>query len=145
MIFDDHDMIDDWNISRVVGARHPPASRGGSEHVVGGLVSYWIYQHLGNLSPAEIRAEGMLDAMLGELDDGGRYLRDWAEQSEEFTPGARWLPVQLRPRSRTTCALVVIDCRNGRVLEPGERADASTTTSGRGSSEQLPRRRRPPR
>ena len=60
MIFDDHDMIDDWNISDawVRDIRQQPWW---SEHVVGGLVSYWIYQHLGNLSPAEIRAEGMLD------------------------------------------------------------------------------------
>ncbi len=59
MIFDDHEMIDDWNISDswVRDIRQQPWW---SEHVVGGLVSYWIYQHLGNLSPAEIRAEGML-------------------------------------------------------------------------------------
>ena len=76
MIFDDHDMIDDWNISDswVREIREEPWW---NEHVIGGLVSYWIYQHLGNLSPAEIRAEGML-AELGELDDGVEYLREWA-------------------------------------------------------------------
>ena len=84
MIFDDHDMVDDWNISDswVREVRQEPWW---DDHVIGGLVSYWIYQHLGNLSPAEIRTEGML-AELGELDDGAEYLREWARASEEFTP-----------------------------------------------------------
>ena len=119
MIFDDHDMIDDWNISDswVREIRQQPWW---SEHVIGGLVSYWIYQHLGNMSPAEIRAEGML-AELGELDDGFEYLREWARSSEEFTP----VPGGYRfsfARRLGDVALVVIDARNGRVLEPGNRS-----------------------
>ena len=119
MIFDDHDMIDDWNISAswVREIRRLPWWR---EHVVGGLVSYWIYQHLGNLSPVEIRDEGMLDA-LSRVADGGPLLREWAERSEEFTPvpgGYRFSFARDLGRVR----LVVIDCRNGRVLEPGHRS-----------------------
>ena len=68
MIFDDHDMIDDWNISDT-WVREIRQESWWEDHVIGGLVSYWIYQHLGNLSPAEIRAEGML-AELADLDDG---------------------------------------------------------------------------
>jgi hypothetical protein len=118
MIFDDHDMIDDWNISAswVRDIRRMPWWRA---HVVGGLVSYWIYQHLGNLSPAEIREEGMLDR-LSRLADGGPFLRDWAERSEEFTP----VPGGYRfsyARDLGSVRLVVVDCRNGRVLQPGER------------------------
>jgi hypothetical protein len=119
MIFDDHDMIDDWNISEswVRDIRREPWW---GEHVVGGLVSYWIYQHLGNLSPAEIQQEGMLDAVSREAD-GGPLLREWAAQSEEFTPvpgGYRFSFVRDLGRVR----LVVIDSRNGRVLEPGHRS-----------------------
>ena len=42
MIFDDHDMIDDWNISAawVRDIRRQPWWE---DHVVGGLVSFWIY------------------------------------------------------------------------------------------------------
>jgi len=53
MIFDDHDMIDDWNISDtwVADIRREDWW---SDHVVGGLMTYWLYQHLGNLSPDDI-------------------------------------------------------------------------------------------
>ena len=119
MIIDDHDMIDDWNISEswVREIRQVPWWE---QHVVGGLMSYWIYQHLGNLSPAEIREEGMLDA-ISAVADGGPYLREWARRSEEFTPvpgGYRFSFWRDLGRVR----LVVVDCRNGRVLEKGHRS-----------------------
>jgi hypothetical protein len=119
MMFDDHDMIDDWNISAawVRDIREEPWW---NEHVIGGLVSYWIYQHLGNLSPDEIRSEGMLEK-LHACDDGETYLREWARSSEEFTPtpgGYRFSVYRDLGRTR----LVVIDSRNGRVLEAGHRA-----------------------
>ncbi|MEO8693947.1 MAG: alkaline phosphatase family protein [Acidimicrobiales bacterium] len=119
MIFDDHDMVDDWNISES-WVRDIRRERWWRKHVVGGLVSYWIYQHLGNLSPAEIREEGML-ASIAAVDDGGPLLREWAAQSEEFTPvpgGYRFSFYRDLGRVR----LVVIDCRNGRVLEKGHRS-----------------------
>ena len=65
-------------------------------------------------------AEGMLDE-LAQVDDGDRVLRAGRGRSEEFAPGAGWLPVQLRPRTSVGSRLVVIDSRNGRVLEPGKR------------------------
>jgi hypothetical protein len=119
MMFDDHDMIDDWNISAawVHDIRRQPWW---NEHVVAGLVSYWIYQHLGNLSPDEIRAEGMLDKLLA-TDDGEPFMREWAQSSEEFTPvpgGYRFSVYRDLGRTR----LVVIDSRNGRVLTQGDRA-----------------------
>ena len=118
MIFDDHDMIDDWNISGswVRDTRELPWW---NDHVIGGLVSYWIYQHLGNLSPVEIRDEGMLERLL-RGSDGLAYLREWAAQSERMTPiegGYRFSFARQLGRTR----LVVIDCRNSRNLE-GERA-----------------------
>ncbi|MGD9704049.1 MAG: alkaline phosphatase family protein [Acidimicrobiia bacterium] len=118
MIFDDHDMIDDWNtsISWVHDIRRQPWWQ---DHVTGGLMSYWVYQHLGNLSPDEIRAEGMLDRFV-ELGDATDALRAWAEESEKFTP----VPGGYRfsfYRDLGPLRLVVIDSRNGRVLEPGGR------------------------
>ena len=98
MLFDDHDMIDDWNISDlwVDEIRSEPWWQ---EHIIGGLVSYWVYQHLGNLSPDEIEQEGML-ADLVAVDDATETLRRWAFGSEEFTPVPRRLPVQSLPRGR---------------------------------------------
>jgi hypothetical protein len=118
MIFDDHDMIDDWNISDS-WVRDIRAEPWWQEHVIGGLVSYWIYQHLGNLSPDEIDADGILAELL-RLGDGTEHLRRWALGSEEFTPvpgGYRFS----HARDVGGVRLVVVDSRNGRVLDPGHR------------------------
>jgi hypothetical protein len=118
MIFDDHDMIDDWNISRawVDDIRAEPWW---SEHIIGGLVSYWTYQHLGNLSPERLRDEGMLDACL-RLGDATDFLRRWALSSEEFTPVPGGYQFSF-DRHVGDVHVVVMDVRNGRVLEPGGR------------------------
>ena len=118
MIFDDHDMIDDWNIS-ASWVRDIRGTSWWSEHVIGGLVSYWVHQHLGNLSPARLRDEGLLARCL-EVDDATELLGAWAMSSEEFTP----LPGGYRftfERHLGGLHLVVMDVRNGRVLEPGAR------------------------
>ncbi|NNF54976.1 MAG: alkaline phosphatase family protein [Acidimicrobiales bacterium] len=118
MIFDDHDMIDDWNISEawVTDIRSQPWWQ---RHAIDGLMSYWIYQHLGNLSPAEIRKEGLLEQLLAE-QDGTAVLEKWAGTSEEFTP----IPGGYRfsyTRRVGDVTVVVIDCRNARVLNAGAR------------------------
>jgi hypothetical protein len=119
MIFDDHDMIDDWNIS-ASWVRHIRRKPWWREHVIGGLVSYWIYQHLGNLPPSTIEDEGIL-ARITEVDDAAPLLREWAEGSEEFTPVPGGYKFSYS-RDLGSARLVVVDCRNGRVLESGERA-----------------------
>ena len=55
MIFDDHDIRDDWNTSQA-WKEEMEATEWWHERIVSGLASYWVYQHLGNLSPAA-RAE----------------------------------------------------------------------------------------
>ena len=118
MIFDDHDMIDDWNIS-IEWVRRIRSQPWWSEHVIGSLVSYWLYQHLGNLSPQQIRDEGMLAELMSQ-DDGADYLRRWALESESFTPVPGGYQFSF-DRHIGNVHLVMIDCRNGRVLEPGHR------------------------
>jgi PhoD-like phosphatase len=118
MIFDDHDVIDDWNISDtwVTDIRAEPWW---PEHIIGGLVSYWIYQHLGNLSPERVADEGLVDQITA-VSDATDLLRHWALESEEFTP----LPGGYQfsfDRHFGTVHVIVIDSRNGRVLEPGKR------------------------
>ena len=118
MIFDDHDMIDDWNIS-MAWVRHIQNQPWWDTHVTGALSSYWIYQHLGNLSPESIKREGLLERLLGE-DDGAPVLNEWARISERFTPtDGRYRFSYVRDLQRTR--IVVVDCRNARVLD-GERA-----------------------
>jgi hypothetical protein len=118
MIFDDHDMIDDWNISDI-WVRRIRETRWWQDHVMGGLMTYWLYQHLGNLSPEAVRSEGLLEA-LGRVEDGEQALRDWAMQAEEFSPVAgRYRFSIVRDIGRVR--LVMIDSRNVRVLEPKKR------------------------
>ena len=54
MIFDDHDVRDDWNISEswVAEMRAHPWWE---DRITGAFMSYWLYQHLGNLSPPNSR------------------------------------------------------------------------------------------
>jgi hypothetical protein len=118
MIFDDHDMIDDWNISDT-WVRDIRQEDWWQDHIIGGLMTYWLYQHLGNLSPEIIRSEGILDA-LAQVEDGEATLREWAQKSEEFTPVAGGYQFSF-VRDIGRVRLVMIDARNGRVLEPGRR------------------------
>ena len=53
MIFDDHDIRDDWNTSWSWHERMNQTSWW-HERLMGGLSSYWVYQHIGNLSPAQL-------------------------------------------------------------------------------------------
>jgi hypothetical protein len=118
MIFDDHDVIDDWNTSAswVADIRKRPWW---PDHVIGGMMSYWVYQHLGNLSPDEIRAEGMLEQFV-KLGDATAALTEWAQRAEKFTPVAGAYRFSFY-RDLGDVRVVVIDSRNGRVLERGSR------------------------
>ena len=118
MVFDDHEMLDDWNIS-AAWETEIKKKPWWEDHVTGGLMTYWIYQHLGNLSPEVIKAEGLLDS-LAAVADGEQLLREWALRTDEFTAGPnRYRFNFVRDIGRVR--LVIIDSRNGRVLEPGNR------------------------
>ena len=65
MIFDDHDVHDDWNISWQLGRGDAPGSTWWDARITGAFMSYWIYQHLGNLSPPELDAETTLPRVRG--------------------------------------------------------------------------------
>ena len=116
MIFDDHDVHDDWNTSSawVEAAR---ATDWWDEHIVSALMSYWIYQHIGNLSPSEQEEDGLL-AQVQEAEDGGPVLREFAFRADRETEGSRWSYCRDLGNSR----LVVIDSRCGRVLHEGARS-----------------------
>ncbi len=115
MIFDDHEMMDDWNISGS-WVRDMRAKTWWQEHVTGALMSYWIYQHLGNLSPTIIREENMLGPLLSDANPEVT-LRAWAMRSDLTPPvdgGYRFSFVRDFGRTR----IVFIDCRNSRVFDP---------------------------
>ena len=100
MIFDDHDIRDDWNTSWT-WRQDMEATSWWHDRIVGGLASYWVHQHLGNLGPEE-RARGRAV----EADLGVRRARRARRQRRARRPGRPRrpapgdLPVELLPRLR---------------------------------------------
>ena len=64
MIFDDHDVHDDWNTS-AAWVEEMRAQDWWEDHIVGALGSYWVYQHLGNLAPEAHRDDELLACAIG--------------------------------------------------------------------------------
>ena len=119
MIFDDHEMIDDWNTSAAWRAEIT-RSAWWTGRITGGLVSYWVYQHLGNLSPQELSDNTTWQAIrdLGdESDDAEPVLREMAQHADEDPASIRWSYVRHWGDAR----LIMIDSRAGRVLEEAGR------------------------
>jgi PhoD-like phosphatase len=116
MIFDDHDVHDDWNISQAwleEMRRHEWWNR----HILGALASYWVYQHLGNLAPSGHKDNEVLRSVK-EAEDTEPILEELARRADRDTSGARWSYCRDLGRTR----LVVIDSRAGRILEEGHRS-----------------------
>ena len=112
MLFDDHDTHDDWNISEswVADMERQPWWK---ERIEGALVSYWIYQHLGNLSPAEIERRGLFKKVCW-ADDAGPLLRQESLHADRREGGSIWSYTRDIGRTR----LVMFDSREGRVFRP---------------------------
>ncbi|MET8595906.1 MULTISPECIES: alkaline phosphatase D family protein [Streptomyces] len=116
MIFDDHDVIDDWNTS-ASWVEDMRATSWWRDRVLSGLMSYWVYQHLGNLSPADIEADPVY-AAVRETPDGTDALREFASRAEADATAVRWSYRRDFGRVR----LVMVDSRAARVLEEGRRS-----------------------
>ncbi len=115
MIFDDHDVHDDWNTSaawKATMGREP----WWPQRISGALVTYWIYQHLGNFSPAELERDPLL-ARVREADDAGALLREFALDADCEGGGGLWSFA----RDLAGTRLVVLDGREGRILDEGRR------------------------
>jgi hypothetical protein len=89
MVWDDHDMSDDWNISR---SWHEEMDRKQwwHERAIGGIMSYWIYQHIGNLSPRELDEENEIYAQVRGNPDATEALHNWAKSIDSTAAGTRW-------------------------------------------------------
>jgi hypothetical protein len=115
MIFDDHDVHDDWNISDA-WVRDMRATSWWDERITGAFMSYYLYQHIGNLAPTELTDERLL-AELSSTEDGGPRLREFAHAVDQEPAASRFAFHRDFGRSR----LVVIDSRASRVLAGGRR------------------------
>jgi PhoD-like phosphatase len=117
MIFDDHDVRDDWNTS-AAWRRDMQRTSWWEERITGALMSYWIYQHLGNLSPAGLAADDTL-RKVREVADGEAILREFAQAADREADGAKGTQWSYR-RDFGRVRLLVIDSRCGRILDEGK-------------------------
>src|SRR3954469_4411962 len=117
MVFDDHEMIDDWNTSAAWRAEVTP-SDWWHRRICGGLVSYWVYQHLGNLSPNELAENATWQASpAADDDDAGPMLDEMARAADEQPDSVRWSFVRHWGEAR----LIMVDTRAGRSLQEDDR------------------------
>jgi hypothetical protein len=116
MQWDDHDMSDDWNISR----SWLEEMRGKSwwhGRATAGVMSYWVYQHLGNLSPQALDEDELYGRVRGNVHATAE-LREFAARAHTTGAGTRWSFC----RDLGATRVIFMDSRAGRVLEEGERA-----------------------
>ncbi|MFF8476171.1 alkaline phosphatase D family protein [Streptomyces sp. NPDC015414] len=116
MIFDDHDVVDDWNTSAAWLA-DMRTTDWWQERLLSGLMSYWVYQHLGNLSPAEL-ADDPAWAAVHAAPDGTPALRALAERADADSASVRFSYRRDFGRVR----VVMVDSRAARVLAEERRA-----------------------
>jgi hypothetical protein len=122
MIFDDHDIRDDWNTSQEW--RETMAAKSWwRDRIVGGLASYWVYQHLGNLSPAERAADPMWKHVLAaraedHTADLGGLLDDHVERADKEPGSYRWSYARDIGRVR----ILMVDTRAARELASDARS-----------------------
>jgi hypothetical protein len=124
MIFDDHDIRDDWNTSWS-WRREIRGTAWWQERIVSGLGSYWVHQHLGNLSPAELASEEVW-RLVGEHEaseateelDLTAAVDALAARADAEPTSYRWSYT----RALGDSSLVVIDSRAARELRPDGRS-----------------------
>ena len=123
MIFDDHDIADDWNTS-AAWRRDMSRTSWWQERVVGGLSSYWVYQHLGNLSPRELEGDALYQRVRAHDGDCEPMLREFAAAADREADGNKGAQWSFR-RDLGRVRLLVVDSRCGRILEDGSRSMVS--------------------
>jgi hypothetical protein len=117
MIFDDHDVHDDWNTS--AAWVHEMRGKGWwDRRIEGGFMSYLIYQHWGNISPHELAEDELYRRVSGGDADATELLREFAYRADREVQGTRWSFC----RDIGPARVVMLDSRAGRVLQPGVRS-----------------------
>ena len=117
MIFDDHDVHDDWNTSQAW--RQQMAQRPWwRERIRAALASYWVYQHLGNLPAEELAADPDYHRILDAEGDTWPLLVELADRADAEVDGSKGLRFSFR-WDLGTSRFIMIDSRNGRILDDG--------------------------
>jgi hypothetical protein len=116
MQWDDHDMSDDWNIS-AGWVEEMGRKSWWHRRAVAGIMSYWVYQHLGNLAPEALDQNDLYGRLRGNVHATSE-LREYAASIHSTGHGSRWSFCRDVGNSR----VLFIDSRAGRVVEPGNRS-----------------------
>lgn len=118
-IFDDHDIRDDWNTS-YAWRQEMWSQPWWKARITGGIGSYWIYQHLGNMSPQNRAADPLFEALRKASDtvgDAGAVLDEFAEKADKEPATTRWSYAHDWGGTR----LIVVDSRCSRLLTADRR------------------------
>ena len=116
MIWDDHDVHDDWNTSED-WVEEMRGKHWWNDRIVGATMAYWLYQHWGNLSPRELDDDEVYRQVCEAEGDAGSILRSFAFESDRSKEGVRWTYC----RDIGDTRVIVMDSRGGRVVEPDRR------------------------
>ncbi|WP_026127561.1 alkaline phosphatase D family protein [Nocardiopsis lucentensis] len=111
MVFDDHDIRDDWNTS-AAWRRAMDALPWWRTRITSGLGAYWVYQHLGNLSPADRDADPVWARIRDRGSDAGDVLDAFAWRAHDEPSSYRWS----HRVDAGSVRVLVTDTRCGRAL-----------------------------
>jgi hypothetical protein len=118
-IFDDHDVRDDWNTS-YTWRQEMWSQAWWKLRITAGIGSYWVYQHLGNMSPKDRAADPIFKAVRTASDttgDAGAVLDEFAEKADKQPDSTRWSYAHDWGGTR----LIVVDSRCSRLLTADRR------------------------
>ncbi|MFI6578763.1 alkaline phosphatase D family protein [Nocardiopsis sp. NPDC050513] len=114
MVFDDHDVRDDWNTS-AAWRRAMDALPWWRSRITSGLGAYWVYQHLGNLSPDARAADPVWARVRDHGSDAAEVVDDLAWRAHSEPSSYRWSHrLDVGP-----VRVLVADTRCGRALDEG--------------------------
>lgn len=115
MIFDDHEVIDDWNISKE-WLNEKQATNWWFSKLEADLTAYWIYQGAGNLSPSEWNSDERMKALIPPIYSHNRDVTSRMHSLfSSYATGnkkARWSYV----RDVGSTRIIVVDDRSRRDL-----------------------------
>lgn len=122
MILDDHDLRDDWNTSDTWRSQVTDKAWW-QERIIGAFGSYWVYQHLGNLSPADLAAHETYRAILAAPTDAERstILDELAARTDTQPETGQWSFSRDLGTKNLAIRFVAIDSRCSRQLGAGHR------------------------
>jgi hypothetical protein len=115
MLFDDHEIHAEWRISQG-WLDEMNAEPWFDRHIRAGLMAYWVFQHIGNLSPDTLAEGGLYDEVRA-VGDAAELLGSRMDTEGRQTGHSRWSFARDLGHAR----LVAIDSRAGRDVTPGRR------------------------